>query len=397
MSASGRCGSLPTACTDCLRRSWLISQMSPTLDYCAHDRERLAELLSLQDHGLIEALGGRRRSELLAGYETFEPSRLPAGADTVAMCRHCTLYPPTLLEDPSAPAMLNVAGNWRSLTAQAGIDGGTPVVAIVGSRRASDYGIAMARSLARGLAASGVTVTSSLDDGIAAAAIEGVLEGSGKALVVIGAGLGVGSPPRRRKLLARALRHGCAVSEHAPESPGRRWGSAAGERIIAGLACLAIVVEAETTPQEMALARRAKALGRTVAALPGRVTSPLSAGTHALLIDGASLVRDADDVLELLYRGSDASRSSYGCTKASTGHEPLEPRLARVLEQVGAGRDTPDRLAEAGVDAGDLLLALSELELMGLLTRGHGGRYLPRDPAGSEQAAAIRSTQKQIA
>lgn len=58
----------------------------------------------------------------------------------------------------------------------------------------------------------------------------------------------------------------------------------------------------------------------------------------------------------------------------------IEPRLARILRQVGAGRDTPDRLAQPGEDAGELLLALSELELLGLLGRGEGGRYVPRQP-----------------
>lgn len=393
MSERGRAEQMPSACTDCLRRSWVVSQLSPALDYCAHDRARLSDLLSLQDQALLDALSGRRRSELGSRYDAFEPSWLHTNAESTAVCRHCALYPPTLLEDAAAPALLNVAGKWQCLTRLAG----AASVAMVGSRRASDYGIAMARSLARGLAASGVTVTSSLDDGIAAATVEGVLEGNGKALVVIGGGLAVGPPPRRRTLYARALRDGCAVSEHSSESPGRRWGGVAGERIVTGLARLVIVVEAETTPQDMAPAISAKSLGRTVAALPGRVTSPLSTGTHTLLTDGAHLVRDAGDVLELLYRDPGFARAPDGSPPAGSVQETLEPRLARVLEQVGAGRDTPDRLVKAGEDAGEMLLALSELELMGMLTRGHGGRYLPRDPAGRGAAAVIRRTQKQIA
>ena len=125
------------------------------------------------------------------------------------------------------------------------------------------------------------------------------------------------------------------------------------------------------SPAELAGARIARALGRTVAAVPGRVTSPASSGTHALLMDGAQLVRDAADVLALLQGGVEPRRRRRGARPAS-----LEPRLRHTLESVGGGRDTPDKLAAAGTDAGEVLLRLSELELMGLLARGDGGRYV---------------------
>jgi len=97
---------------------------------------------------------------------------------------------------------------------------------------------------------------------------------------------------------------------------------------------------------------------------------------------GAPLVRGPGDVLELLYRG-DAAR---GVTDTPLTRQPgpplvseLEPRLRETLEQVGAGRDTPARLTAGSANAGETLLALGELELMGLLTRGDGGRYVPRE------------------
>jgi hypothetical protein len=89
---------------------------------------------------------------------------------------------------------------------------------------------------------------------------------------------------------------------------------------------------------------------------------------------GARLVRGAQDVLELL----DASWADSIGEHAALGR--LEPRLAGILEGVGAGRDTPEKLIGAADDAGEVLLGLSELELMGLLTRGDGGRYVPRGP-----------------
>jgi DNA processing protein len=235
----------------------------------------------------------------------------------------------------------------------------------------------MAGSLGRGLAVAGVTVTSSLADGIAVAAQAGALEADGRTVAVMGGGLDVSCPARRRPLYERVRRGGCAVSELPWDCAGRHWGPLAGERIVAGLATLTIVVEAEETPRDLAAARMANARGRSVAALPGRVTSPLSAGTHALLMEGAHLLRGAQDALELLY-----SLGANRCVAktASASHARLEPRLRATLERVGAGSDTPDKLMGEGADADAVLLALSELELMGLLARGDGGRYVPRCP-----------------
>ncbi|HYM55244.1 MAG TPA: DNA-processing protein DprA, partial [Solirubrobacteraceae bacterium] len=331
---------------------------------------RLVELLALQDGELLAALGGRRRAELTARYERFDPGELRRGQDVEAVCRHDSRYP-RMLSGRAAPRMLNVAGGvgrLRELVA-------APVVALVGSRSASDYGMEVARSLARGLTASGVTVTGLLADGIARAAHAGALEARGGTVAVVGGGLDVTCPARTRPLYARVRRSGCAVSELPCDCRGRRWGTPAGERIVAELATLTVVVEAEETPRDLAAARMAMALGRPVAALPGRVTSPLSRGAHALLMDGAHLMRGPQDALELLY--GLGARPAAAETRRDA-HARLEPRLQATLERVGAGSDTPETLAGDGEDAGEVLLALSELELMGLLARGDGGRYVPR-------------------
>jgi DNA processing protein len=362
----------PASCANCLRRSWLLASLSGALDYWARDRDRLLELLALEDERLLLAVAGRRRAELRARYERFEAEELRRGRTAEAVCRHDPLYPRALSGDAAAH-MLNVAGDARRLHALVG----EPVVAIVGSTKASDYGMEMARSFGRGLAAAGVTVTSGLADGIAVAAHAGALEANGRTVAVMGGGLDVSCPARRRPLFDRIRRSGCAVSELPYDCAGRRWGPIAGERIVAGLATLTIVVEAEETSRDLAAARLANALGRSVAALPGRVNSPLSRGTHALLMGGAHLLRETQDALELLY-ALGASRAAV--ETASASHARLEPRLRATLERVGAGRDTPDRLTGDGTDVDAVLLALSELELMGLLARGDGGRYVPRSP-----------------
>ncbi|HWJ49507.1 MAG TPA: DNA-processing protein DprA, partial [Solirubrobacteraceae bacterium] len=244
----------------------------------------------------------------------------------------------------------------------------------------SDYGRTMARGLARGLSASGVSVIAGWHDGVAIAAHEGALEAGGATVAVLSDGLDVTTPVRRRALLGRLARFGCAVSELPCDCPGRRWGQLASERTVVALAAVVVVVEAEQTAGDIAAVGLAEALERTVAAIPGRVTSPLSQGTNALLARGARMVRDAEDVLELLYENDPSRPPTTRPSPEPAASTHLDPGLQRVLERVGSGSDTPDSLAREGMSLGDALAGLSELELMGLLSRGDGGRYLPASP-----------------
>jgi DNA processing protein len=367
------------ACADCLRRSWLLAMLSARLSYHARDRRRLLALLALGDEDLIQAIGGRRRRELRERHAHFERESLNWNTDVEAICRHHRGYPHGLgLAGERAPQMFYLTGAARRLQELAA----QPVVAIVGSRGASDYGMEMARSLARGLAASGVTVAGSLADGIPVAALEGALEADGGTLTVLDGGLDVACPARRRALYRRLRKTGCAVAELPCGCGPRNWCQTARERTVVGLAQLTIVVEADEGLGELLGARVARSLGRIVAAVPGRVTSPVSRGTHALLMQGAPLVRGPGDALELLYRREPARGMTEETLRGRPGPPlaaELEPRLRWALEQVGAGRDTPAKLTAGRADAGETLLALGELELMGLLTRGDGGRYVPRE------------------
>ncbi len=354
------------------------------LDYRGRDESRLLELLELDDLQLIEAIGGRRRKELNERWERFEvdePDELDAKAlDTKAsvetVCRHCPGYPGALRDRKGAPRMLHIVGTserLRMLTAE-------PAVAIVGSMRATDYGMEMARSLARGLAASGVTVVSGFANGIAAAAHSGALEVQGPTMTVMAGGVDVVKPAGRRVLYERVTASGCAVAEPPCGFQERRWSEPARARTVAGLARLTIVVEADESPRELVGVRATRALGRTIAAVPGRVTSPVSGGTNALLMEGAPLVRGPGDALDLLYGlGTPRLGAPHARESAIPEATKLEPRLQAMLEQVGAGRDTPGKLTSAGEDEGATMLALAELELMGLLGRGDGGRYVPRE------------------
>jgi DNA processing protein len=245
------------------------------------------------------------------------------------------------------------------------------VVAIVGTRRASDYGMETARELARGLAACGLTVASGLAEGIPTAAHAGALEAGGATLTVMAAGVERCSPAGCAPLYRRLLESGCSIAEARCTQRARNWWQLARARTIALLSELVIVVEAAEHPWELACAHVARSRGRHVAAVPGRVSSPASKGTNALLMSGARLVRDPQDALDVLYGAG--VREAY----TSPGAPDLEPRLARVLERVGRGEDTLGKLVGDDGQSEEIALALTELELRGVLLRGHGGRYLP--------------------
>jgi DNA processing protein len=360
-----------------LRRSWLLGELSAVLDYNSRADGRLFALLALEDEELIAALGGRRRAELTRQHAEFDEQRPSGAVGIAAVCRHDGRYPPGLLH-PGAPHLLYVTGGLDRLcvlTRQ-------PVAAFLGCSRPTDYGLELARELGRGLGASGVTVAAGRSDGIARAALVGALEAEGPTLTVAGDGLGVavarsGGAPR--ELLERRV---CTIAELPHDVRGRRWGANAAERIVASLADVAIVVEAEGSPRTLAAARLAAGLGKTLVACPGRVSSRASSGSHLLIREGAKLVRDAADVLDLLYGVGSSAAAAARDAAGRDGREagpppaPLSAKLRAVLEQVGAGVDTPGKLTAGSADAGELLQALGELESIGLLRRGDGGRYL---------------------
>jgi DNA processing protein len=156
----------------------------------------------------------------------------------------------------------------------------------VRTRRKVREGSLVAGSLARGLAKNGVTVLSGLANGIAAAAHAGALEVDGPTVTVMAGGVDVIKPASRRGLYERVTAGGCAVAELPCGFQQRRWSEPARARTVAGLAWLTIVVEADEHKRELTSAHAAQTMGRIVAAVPGRVTSPASAGTNQLLKEG---------------------------------------------------------------------------------------------------------------
>lgn len=357
-------------CPQCERRAWLLEKLGMRLDFRARDLTCLWSLLELSDSDLIDAIGGGRRAELHRSYETWQTNEEQTDQDVERICRHHTAYPACLNNDALSPSTLAVCGGLDRLKDALA----QKVVAVVGTRKATDYGMELARELARGLASCGLTVASGVGEGIASAAQAGVLEAGVAPLGVMTGGPRRCSPKWCEPLYRRVVAEGCAISEQVFLRHGRArsWWSPAADRTLALLSDLTIVVEAGEHPREFACARVAWTRGRHVAAIPGRVTSPASQGTNGLLMNGARLVRSAEDALDVLYGVGESQASDQYIEPVS-----LEPRLAQVLAGVADGKDTVDKLTGGDTEPGQLALALAELELKGLLMRGDGGRYLP--------------------
>ncbi len=359
-----------TACEACLRRAALVARLAPHIERARGERRRLGELLALPDEELVAALAGERRDDIERARDSFDVAivreRLAAGA-MHAVCRHDDGYPRRLLEADDAPAVLHVVGDRRRLDALRPRD--TPAVAIVGARRAGAEGLQVARGLGRGLAAAGVTVVSGMALGIDSAAHAGALEVGGPTIAVLAGGADVAYPASKRALHRDLARSQAAISEMPPGFQPFRWCFPARNRTIAGLASMTIVVEAAERSGSLITADLAQQLGRAVGAVPGPVTAPRCAGSNALLRDGALVIRDAQDALDEVL--------GVGVATALTGQRPddLTPSLCRLLRRVEDGRDTVAALAATPAEARDALAGLAELEILGFLRRGPGGRY----------------------
>jgi len=302
-------------------------------------------------------------------YANFDAPAARARAAAVRLspvCRCRDEYPDTLRELADPPAVLHILGDPGVL---ADVEG----VGVVGARRASAYGLDVARALGRGLSAAEVTVISGLALGIDSAAHAGALEGRGRTIGVLAGSAHIAYPTRGHRLHAAVAERGAVLSELPPGADAHRWCFVARNRIIAGLSAVTVVVQATERSGSLTTADFANELGRTVGAVPGQVTTRLSGGTHTLIQAGAPLIRHTSDALDLL-----AGATGRVFDARSDAHTPvpeLEPRLALLLTAIEQGHGTLSELAETADEARFALSGLGELERLGLVRRGFGGRW----------------------
>lgn len=173
-------------------------------------------------------------------------------------------------------------------------------VAIVGSRRASLYGLEMGEKLGYELALRGVTVVSGMAIGIDTAAHRGALKACGRTIAVMGSGHGHIYPAQNKKLYDQIAASGAVVTEFEDDMGPLPYNFPQRNRIITGLSLGVVVVEAAKDSGALITANLATEEGREVFALPGKISSSTSSGTNALIKDGAKLVQSVDDILDEL-------------------------------------------------------------------------------------------------
>jgi DNA processing protein len=242
---------------------------------------------------------------------------------------------------------------------------GQAAVAIVGARACSPYGSQVARMLGRELAAAGLVVVSGLARGVDGEAHRGALEAGGITVAVLGCGIDRDYPAAHAELARRICERGLVVSEYEPGVEPAPWRFPARNRIIAGLAAATVIVEARERSGALITADFALEDGREVFAVPGEITSTLATGTNRLLVQGATPLTSADDVLEL-----------FGLAASQRPAAPaIGANATSVFERLTEGAASADELARAtGLEPGPLAAALAELELAGLATEADG-RY----------------------
>lgn len=240
-------------------------------------------------------------------------------------------YPSRLKNIPDPPLVLYYKGQLPDFD-------GVPVIGVVGTRKASAYGLTVAKRMGYQIGRCGGLVVSGMAYGIDGLAMSGALTAGAKTVGVLGCGADIVYPQSNRSLFRDVERYGCILSEFAPGQNAAKWTFPMRNRIISGLSCGVLVVEAPEKSGALITARLALEQGRDVFAVPGNIDMPTCAGSNALLRDGAIMVSSGWDVL-----------SEYESLFPDKIHRENAPCLQRAYPQELAGQEgekMPPRVAQ---------------------------------------------------
>ncbi len=241
-----------------------------------------------------------------------------------------------------------------------------PTVAIVGTRKPTPYGKEVTYQLAYDLAKQGVVIISGLALGIDGVAHRAALDAGGTTIAVLACGLDNMYPATHKNLAEEIVKKGGAiVSEYEPDVGARDFQFLARNRIVSGLSDAVVVTEAATRSGTLATVNHALEQGRDVFAVPGNITSPLSAGCNALIKQGATPVMSATDILEVIAPDLLEPQQSL-----ALGNNPTETKIIQLLQS--GIRDGDQLLQESGIDASEFSQSLTMMEITGTI-RALGG------------------------
>lgn len=324
-------------------------------------------------------------------------------------------YPVRLKNIPDPPMVLYYRGNLPDCDA-------SPLIGVVGTRKASAYGLGVAKRMGYQIAKCGGIVVSGMASGIDGAAMQAALTAGGCVIGVLGCGVDVVYPLSNRGLYADAERYGCLISEFPPGSAPEGWHFPKRNRIISGLSCGVLVVEAPLGSGSLITARSAADQGRDVFAVPGNIDVPSFVGSNQLIREGASLVTTGWEIMceyeaqypdKIIRENAPAKQAGYpdeAAKSAETGRRPEKSgkkqspapdNMKKVIDNSGSApysdvnkpkpalseteqrivnaltkepRLVDDVIAETGLPAAGVLSALTMLEIRGIVTRHPGKR-----------------------
>jgi DNA processing protein len=279
-------------------------------------------------------------------------------------------YPSLLREIPDPPPFLYVSVD-LSLCERP--------IAVVGSRNATPYGVAMAQQLSGDLASLGFTVASGMAVGIDAAAHEGALSAHGRTAAVLGSGLANIYPPQHRRLFERISAGGAVLSEFPLAAEPEAHHFPVRNRVISGMSLGTVVVEASRNSGSLITARLAAEQNREVFAVPGSIQSFKSMGTHTLIKQGAKLVENAQDIVSELghFLADRAPESGRPPVEKEHSLTEEEKEVCRALGPYPLHID--ELVRKLAMDAGRLSGILLQLELKGIVTQQAGKLFSAAD------------------
>lgn len=293
-------------------------------------------------------------------------------------------WPSRLEEDPDPPLLLLAIGEPAAAS--------RPTVAVVGTRRATPYGLDVADELGATLSRAGIGVVSGLARGIDAAVHRGALRAAGApAIGVVATGLDVVYPRSSADVWREVGATGLLVSEAALGTRGERWRFPARNRIIAALADVVVVVESHERGGSMHTVTEAVRRDRPVLAVPGPIRSPSSRGTNRLVFDGAAPLCDPTDVLELVgFAPPTGAVDADAPTPVPDGLDALE---RAVLAQLGwTPHNQDDLVLSLGVPLADVVSAVERLRRLRLVDRQ--GSWISRRSRIDSRPAGRTSAQQ---
>jgi len=248
-------------------------------------------------------------------------------------------------------------------------------IAIVGSRRATTQGKAIARRLSYQLASKGLTIVSGMARGIDSAAHRGALAlNGGRSIAVLGCGIDVVYPPENKELMNQIAQSGAVVSEFPMSTPPHGGNFPQRNRVISGLSLGVVVVEAAERSGAMVTVDCALEQGRDVFAVPGSIDGKYSKGTNRLIKQGAKLVQDSSDIVEELGLPLVSSSEGLGEEVAKPSLSPSEETVYQLLSSQPQHIDV--LIQKSKISPGQIAGILMNLEVKGLVKELAGKNFI---------------------